>query len=150
MTRIYGYNETLAILRGAGRYTRQDNQVFGVSADGTAWNPYYARKMVSADYQYADQFSPVGLFLFWIGLDPAELDNISDRHNYLCADMNCWVCSEEGGYGDTSLYSKWVVLWLEEQDVALTEEARDLLWQAERSGLALYEWLEVQHDRALV
>lgn len=139
--RLYNEIETLAALRGAGRYTFEDNQVFGVTPSGNVWNPYINEN---------SEMSPVGLFLFWIGLDPQELETISEKHMLLCDTYECNVCSEEGGYADTSLYSRWVQDWMRKHDVELTEEARDLLWEAETSGLALYEWLEVQHDRANV
>ena len=144
MPRIYTYPTTLNYMRQAAEFYARDIQVYGVAADGLSWNPYMERREEDGSSRY--HYSPVGAALSLINVDLSAVEEISERHNRLCADMDCKICSEEGGYADTSLYAPWVQDWLEERDVVFTDRALDLLWQAECSGLALYEWLEIWFD----
>ncbi len=98
---------------------------------------------------YVDEnnnYSPVGQVLERsLDVDVWTLEDMATKHVRLCDDTEdpdepCVVCAEGA---DNSIYSQWVQDWLaEEYDISFTEEALDLLWSAETSGLTLDDWLE--------
>ena len=145
MSRIYTYPQTLILMRQASKFYMREIQVYGVAAGRMAWNSYVERRKEDRSFRY--HYSPVGAVLSLLDVDVTKLEAISDKHNRQCSDMDCYICSEEGGYADTSIYAPWVQDWLEERDVVFTDRALDLLWGAETSGLALYEWMELWFDR---
>lgn len=138
MVRVYGYNETLSIMRGAAKYITKECQVYGVSRSGMQWNPYVTV------FDTTTEWSPVGMVLQWMGANPFAIEAISQDHIDNCteAQEDCHICDPRRGNGDTSLYSAWVQdLLAEDYDISFTEEAMDLLWEAETSGQPLWEWL---------
>lgn len=122
-------------MQGAAKYMSHEIQVYGVSNRGT--HPYAELS------DGMDKFSPVGAVLLWLGVNPFEIERESALHSLDCPDedyeADCPICSEGG---DTSIYTGWVRQYIEDQGVVITEEARNLLWDAETSGLALWQWLE--------
>lgn len=137
MTRIYGYAETLYDLmpRAAATAFCGGTPVPGFVEGQVLPNPY-------VDSQ--GDHSPIGLVLCYLEVDTEYLEDMSTRHVRDCEDTEdpdepCVVCAEGA---DNSLYTDWVQQWLaEEHDVSFTEEALDLLWSVETSGLTLDEWL---------
>lgn len=125
---------TLANMYGAARYTPREQQVFGCgTVDGQFQNnPYVA----------GERFTPIGLVLHWLGVDVEAIETTSERHVRLCRNPDCFICSEEGGGADTSIYARWVQNAIKDDaDVTFTDDALDLLWSAEISGLTLRQWL---------
>lgn len=135
MTRIYGYHETLQAMREAGEFWAGSAQVYGVSADGTGWNNYITPARVGV------RMSPIGATFMYLVMDLTQMEQLSTDHIRWCEEYDCHICSEAGGFADTSLYAPWVVEYIRDRwDVEFTDQARDLLWEAESSGLTLREW----------
>lgn len=138
MTRIYGYAETLYDLmpRAASTNFCEGTPVPGFVEGQVLPNPY-----VDDDGNH----SPIGLVLCYLEVDTEYLEDMSTRHVRDCEDADdpdepCVVCAEAA---DNSIYTTWVRGWLaEEYDISFTEQALDILWEAETSGLTLDEFLE--------
>lgn len=145
MTRIYGYAETLyALMPNAIDDTREfcsGRAVPGFVVGQVLPNPYV---------DDGGNHSPIGQVLCSMEVDTEYLEDMSTRHVRDCEDTEdpdepCVVCAEGA---DNSIYTAWVQQWLaDEYDIAFTEEALDLLWSAETSGLTLEEFLAVQKQR---
>lgn len=138
MTRIYGYAETLYnLMPKAIDQPSWAGSVPGFVAGQVVPNPYVDEN---------NNYSPVGQVLERsLHVDVWTLEDMSTRHIRDCEDTEdpdepCVVCAEGA---DNSIYTAWVQQWLaEEYDIAFTEEALDLLWSAETSGLTLEGYLE--------
>jgi hypothetical protein len=136
MTKNITFNRemTLANMFGAAKYMPRSQQVIGFDADG-----------YSAPYATGEEFTPVGLVLHWLGVDVEAIERTSARHLALCGDEDCFICDEDNGGADPSIYSKWVqAMMVDTAGVSFTVGALDLLWSAETSGQPLWQWLEDQ------
>lgn len=144
MTRIYGYAETLYSLIPEALETTE-------YCEGMAVPGFVDGQVLPNPYQDEDgNHSPIGQVLCSMGVDVDWLEQMSFRHVRDCEDTEdpdepCVVCAEGA---DNSIYTEWVQQWMaEEYDIAFSDAALDLLWDAEKSGLTLAEWLEVQKER---
>lgn len=129
--------QVLAVMRHAGAFISKDRQVFGVTPSGLEWHPY-------SDWRFS-KLSPIGAVLLYLGLDPWHIEAESEAHSGEdCpeGDPDCVICWDN----DTSIYIEWVQEELAKgpRGVEFTPYARDLLWEAETSGLPLYKWLETR------
>lgn len=153
--KTYGYIEIKRAMHEAADYFIQQIQVFGISnAAGEherfGVNPYVERKEDWNDtgaFRYV--YSPVGAVMGYLDVNIAAIERISNDHIAYCHDEACEVCDMDCGNADTSIYSPWVQKWLRDvHEIEFTEEARDLLWEAETSGLPLYEFMDLLDERA--
>lgn len=147
MTRIFGYAETLYNLVPEAL----ENTEY---CEGMAVPGFVEGQVLPNPYQDTDgNHSPIGQVLCYMGVEVDWLELIASKHVRDCLDDEdpdepCVVCAEGA---DNSIYTEWVQQWLaEEYDISFTEEALDLLWSAETSGLTLDEFLEVQRQRERV
>lgn len=125
---------TLANMYGVAKYMPRSQQSPGFDVSGYI-----------APYVDGEKFTPIGLVLHWLGVDVGAIERTSARHLDLCEDEDCFICSEEGGGADTSIYVAWVQdMMRETAGVSFTVGALDLLWSAETSEQPLWEWLEDQ------
>lgn len=144
MTRIYGYAETLYDLMPEAVETTE-------YCMGTAVPGFVYGQVLPNPYQdHEGNHSPIGQVLCSMGVDVDWLEQMAIRHVRDCdetedPDEPCVVCAEGA---DNSIYTAWVQAFFEEEyEFRFTEEALDLLWDAEKSGLTLDEWLAVQAER---
>ena len=142
MTRIYGYAETLyALMPNAVEDTAE--MCSGVAVPGFVEGQVLPNPYVDDDGNH----SPIGQVLCSMGVEVDYLERSATEHVRYCdetedPDEPCVICAEGA---DNSIYTEWVQQWLaEEEDISFTEEALDLLWSAEMSGLTLEGWLEEQ------
>jgi hypothetical protein len=145
LTDVYTeYEVRYNLMPTANQCWPEDMQVPGFKQNGMP-NPYYSEPVIGRP-----KFTPVGMVLLDLFVDVEELENMATRHVRDCNDTEdpdepCVVCAEGA---DNSIYTKWVQKWLAEKyNIGFTEEALDLLWSAETSGLTLDEWLTVQAQR---
>jgi hypothetical protein len=144
LPRVYTYYETLYRLMPDAVWITEmceGEAVPGIVAGQVLPNPYQD--------EYGNH-SPIGQVLCSMGVEVDYLERMATEHVRYCdetedPDEPCVVCAEGA---DNSIYTQWVQDYLaEEYDISFTEEALDLLWSAETSGLTLSEWLELQSQR---